>query len=301
MFAGLNAVWPTDDEGDACAGFVGTVLASAIVLHGGVSVEQFEGLVVVAIVDDRAVVATEYEDGVVSQVQTVQRVHDLAYCPVELQDDVAARAEAALAGKAWVSHAGHMHVLCTQVEEEGFVLVLGYEVLGVVGDDVGYVFIVPQGRLATCHPADARNAVDDGIVVSLAGFHLHQFGILFARRPVAHLVVVADGDGVVGVEVDYSSVFHEDAGNAVYCSRNDEFVVKSYILCIGLDERVEVCTALGAETQVPLADDTGGVAFSLEHVGHGDASSIYNQFGVARSNAGVFLSPGIHTCKQAEA
>ena len=43
------------------------------------------------------------------------------------------------------------------------------EILGLVGDDIGYVFIFPKGGLSSGPPTDAGNAVDNCIVVSLAG------------------------------------------------------------------------------------------------------------------------------------
>ena len=44
------------------------------------------------------------------------------------------------------------------------------EILGLVGDDIGYVFIFPKGGFSSGHPADTGTAVDNCIVVSLAGF-----------------------------------------------------------------------------------------------------------------------------------
>ena len=49
------------------------------------SVEAFKGLVLVAVVDDGAIVAGEYQDGVVRQLEAVEGVHDLSDGPVELQ------------------------------------------------------------------------------------------------------------------------------------------------------------------------------------------------------------------------
>jgi hypothetical protein len=301
LLAGLDALRPAYDERDACAGIEGAVLTAAVVLHGSMAVQQFAGLVLIAVVDDGAVVATEDEDGVVGQVQAVQCVHDLSDGPVQLQDDVAAGAEAALACKAGVGDAGNVDVLRTHIEEEGFVFMSRDEALGLGGDDVGDVFIGPEGGTSAGHPADAGDAVDDGIVVTLAGLHLHEFGVFEPGGPVAYFMVVADGDGVVGVEAYDAAVLHEDAGDAVYGGGDDVFVVEADVLGVGLDEAVEVGAAFRAEAEVPFADGGGGVAFCAEHIGHGDAGGIYNEFGVTGGDAGVLLSPGIHTRQQTEA
>ena len=89
------------------------------------------------------------------------------------------------------------------------------EVFGFGGDDVGYLFVVPEGGFSAGHPADAGDAVDDGVVVALTGLQGDEFGVFESGGPVAYFVVVADGDGVVGVESCHAAVFDEYAGYAV--------------------------------------------------------------------------------------
>ena len=43
------------------------------------------------------------------------------------------------------------------------------EIFSLMSDDIGYVFIFPKGGFSSGHPTDAGNAVDNCIVVSLAG------------------------------------------------------------------------------------------------------------------------------------
>ena len=73
--------------------------------------QQFESLILVTIVNDRAVIATEYKDSVIRKVQTVQSIHNLTHSPVQLQDDVAAGTHAALSGKTGMGYAGNVYVL----------------------------------------------------------------------------------------------------------------------------------------------------------------------------------------------
>ena len=46
----------------------------------------------------------------------------------------------------------------------------GDEVFCFIGDDVGDVLVFPESGLASGHPADAGDAVDYRIVMSLTGF-----------------------------------------------------------------------------------------------------------------------------------
>ena len=137
--------------------------------------------------------------------------------------------------------------------------------------------------------------------MSLAGFQFHQFGIFLARRPVAYLVLIAHGDGGVGIKSVHTAVFHKDAGHTVYGSRDDVFVSEADVLGIGLDEAVEIGSAFGTESQVPFADGGGGISFLLEHVGHGDAGRVDDEFRIAGSDACILLPPGIHAGQQSEA
>ena len=66
------------------------------------SVEKFVSLVLIAVVDNRTVIAGKDQDGVVCDVEAVQCVHDFTYGPVQLQDDVATSAESAFACETWV-------------------------------------------------------------------------------------------------------------------------------------------------------------------------------------------------------
>ena len=44
------------------------------------------------------------------------------------------------------------------------------QLLRFMGDDVGYILVFPESGLAACHPTDAGDTVDNGIVMPLAGF-----------------------------------------------------------------------------------------------------------------------------------
>ena len=55
----------------------------------------------------------------------------------------------------------------THIKEERFVFMGCDEVLSFVCNHVGNVFVCPKGGVAAGHPADAGDAVDDGVIVPL--------------------------------------------------------------------------------------------------------------------------------------
>ena len=71
--------------------------------------------VLVAIVEDGAVVRAEDDEGFLGQVEAVQRFHDLADTPIEFEDGVAAQAGSAFPLEALVGHAGDVDVVRCEV------------------------------------------------------------------------------------------------------------------------------------------------------------------------------------------
>ena len=83
------------------------------------------------------------------------------------------------------------------------------KVLCFISNDVGYVFILPKGGLPATHPSDAGDAIDNCIVVSLAGFQGYEFRIFFPCRPIADFMVVAYGDRIISVKSYDVSVLYK--------------------------------------------------------------------------------------------
>src|SRR5205823_6627602 len=92
---------------------------------------------------------------------------------------------------------------------------------------VGHVLVLPARRLAAAHVADAADAVDDRVVVTLARLHLQQVGVLGARGLVADRLTVADLDGVLRVVADDLVILDVDARRAVAGGGDDERVVEA--------------------------------------------------------------------------
>ena len=72
MFARFDPIGPADNEWNTGAGIERAVLAATLMLHGRVSVQQFESLVLITVVNDRPVVAAKYEDCIVGNIQAVE-------------------------------------------------------------------------------------------------------------------------------------------------------------------------------------------------------------------------------------
>lgn len=82
-----------------------------------------------------------------------------------------------------------MHVVGSHIEEKRLVLVPGDELRGLQGDRVGDAFVDPQRRTASGHPSDARNAVDDRVVMAVARTQLSSRDSRTpsaSRRPCGH-------------------------------------------------------------------------------------------------------------------
>ena len=73
-----------------------------------------------------------------------------------------------------------------------------------------------------------QSAVDDGHVVTVAGFQVIQhFRIAFSGRFAFEVLLVAYFDRCAGVVVGYFPVFDVHAGNSVGCGSHDVMVVEA--------------------------------------------------------------------------
>ena len=140
-------------------------------------------VVLVTVVDDRAVVAREDHQGVIGQLQPVEcaagsgrrpnrsvRSHRRAApCPSCRRS--ADGALAAHAGRAW-RRTGRTARSADALDELD----------GVAGEDVGHVLVTPERRAPAGHVADAADAVDDRLVVAVARVYAQAFSGLRACR-----------------------------------------------------------------------------------------------------------------------
>ena len=217
-------------EGYACASLEGAVFAAAQTASGRVLAHEFLCLVLIAVVQHRTVVAGQYDDCVFQQSLLLQGAYYLAHAPVELYYGIAAQSHLAGAAESLMWESGHVHVVGGKVHEEGFLVVLFYEVHGMRGDAVRYVLVFPQGLASALHVTYAPDAVHDGIVVSVRTLQIvEQFWIVLASRLALEVLVVVHIYRSRGVVVCHSAVLYEHARHTVGSGSHDVRVVKPYV------------------------------------------------------------------------
>ena len=242
------------------------------------SIQHFAGLVLISVVNYRAVVTGKDKQRIIGNTQTVEGVHNLPNGPIQLENDIPTGTQPTLPGKARMGYTRHVHILCSHIQEEGFVGRRTNKVFSFCGNDIGYFLVFPQGRFSTSHPADTWNAVDDGIVMSLAGFQLHQFRIFFSRRPVTHLVVIAHGNRVRRVQSGHPSIFYKHTRHTIYRSRNNELVVKADALSVRFNQSVKVGSSCRSQPQMPFSHGACMIPRFVKYVSQGYASGVDYQF-----------------------
>ena len=244
---------------------------------------QLLGMVFVAVVQHRTVVAGQDNDRVVGQSLAAQGFSEPADRIVELQDSLSAQAHRTLAPKPLVRHTRHVDIVCTEIEEEGAAGVLMDKAHGMGRDGVGNVLIAPQGLAPTPHVADAPYTVHDAHVVSVAGTLLgQQLGIVAPGRLSGKVLAVAHADGRSRVAMGHLAVLNIDTRHAVGGGCHDVMVVEAQVGGRLVETTVPVLfAAAAAQAQVPLAEGCRAVAGCLEHVGHGVAFGRYDHAGIA--------------------
>ena len=262
--------------------------------------EQLVGVVAVAVVEDGTIVRGEDHEGLLSQAASVQEVEELPHAPVGLDHRVPARPLAAGPLEARVRQARDVDVVGREHQEPGLappVLAdLGRRVLeelqGLAHEDVGHVLVHPARRLATGHPADARDAVDDRAVVAVGPVLAQGVPRLLPARRGVDALAIADLDRVLGVEPHHAAVLEVDAGHAIPGRRHQEVVVEPEVRGVRPDLLVPVVAAL-TQAQVPLTDDARGVARGLEHVRQRDRVRVDHEPGVPGRDARALLAEGV--------
>ena len=122
--AWLDSTSPTGDERCPCATFVNTVLAARIWTGGAVAADLFDRPIFVSVIQNRTIIATEYDQRSFSQLQSVERSGQFSDTPVKLNDRVTAKSERGLPLESLVRHPRHVNVMRRKEQKEGFLLML---------------------------------------------------------------------------------------------------------------------------------------------------------------------------------
>ena len=104
------------------------VLPAAIWAGGFVRPELCDGTVFVAVIKHRAVVTGKDDERIAREPQAIERGKQLAYAPIELDDDIATRPHGGFANEALMRDARDVNVVGGEVEEERFAFILLDEV-----------------------------------------------------------------------------------------------------------------------------------------------------------------------------
>ena len=258
----------------------------------------FDRIITIPIVDDRAVVAREQDQRIAGELQAVERREDLADGPIELCDGVATRPHGRRAHEARVRQARHVRIVQRKKEEERLRSLLLDEADRFARKDVSHVFVFPQRGLAAGHVADAADAVDDGLVVAVAGMNLEEIGIATAGRRIAKGFAVAHGYRILAIEADHAAVLDVNGGHPVAGRGHDERGIEADVVRARPDLAVPVRSAGGAQAEVPLAHNPGCIAGSLKHAAQRRPTWLDDEGRVAGQHTGAGFPPCILTGEQ---
>ena len=172
-------------------------------------------------------------------------------------------------GKASVRNAGHMRLVETIIEEEGLVLVGIDEGCAAVEEILRHLVVLPTCCVTSLHEADASDAVDECVVVPVGPLHAYELGMRECSGLAREVLVVADLNGVVGIETHDAAVLHIDRRHAIHGGCDDAGIVETYLARPRRDALVPVYLAY-AHAEMPFADGRCGVAGTLEHLRHSE-------------------------------
>ena len=135
-------------------------------------------------------------------------------------------------------------------------------------DGVCDVFIHPEGFLATGHPADTPDAIDDGHVVAMGVLLLEELGVFPSGWPVPDALFVIHLNWIGRFAPDNIPVLNPHRGDAVDGCRNQVGLIKAECIRTWRDVFVPIqwrCRI--SKPKVPFADKGSVVAGLLQSLG----------------------------------
>src|SRR5205823_7841609 len=148
------------------------VFAAAQRPGGFVPIKLSHRIILVAVVQHRAIVAGENYQRVPDKLQAVECLEYFTGAPVELRNSVPAGSHAGLARKTRMGNARHVDVVRGEIEEERVALVALDELNRLPREVLGHVLVLPTRRFAAGHVADTADGVDNRHVVAVARMNL---------------------------------------------------------------------------------------------------------------------------------
>ena len=281
-------------NGTRVPAFEAAVLAAAERPGRRVIAQLLDGLVPIPVVDDGAVVAREEDERV--RRRASRRSSVASTSPTDQSSCAIASPRGPIVvapAKRGCGTRGTCGSCGAKNRKNGFAAVLLDERGRLAREDVRHVLVFPERGLAAGHVADAADAVDDGLVVAVAGMDLEEVRVAPAGRPVAERLAVAHGDRIGRIETDDAAVLDVDGRHAVAGGGHDERGIEADVGRARSNLAVPVRSAVRAETEVPLPHHAGRVTGPLKHAGQRRPARLDDERRVARQNAGAGLAPGV--------
>ena len=128
--------------------------------------QLFNGVVFVAIVQDRPIIAAKDDQCLFVQIQSLQRCHQFANAPIELHNRIRSRPALGLTLKTFMGHSWYMQIMRRKEQEEWLVSIRLHPFHGFVHPAVRQIFVSKTSGMATSIETNAADAIVNGGVVS---------------------------------------------------------------------------------------------------------------------------------------
>ena len=229
------------------------------------------------------------------QFQLLQCFHQFAYTPVKLGDGITTRSHTCNSLEAFVWETGNMDIIGSKVHEERLILMPFDKFYGMRSDGIGNVFIFPQCFTAALHITDSTDAIYDGHIMTMTRFLvIKQFRIVASGRFAFKVFLITHFNRSRFIVIGYLTILDKHTRNTVARCGHNVMIIKPQIAQRGREGSVPILLAcLVAQSQMPLAECSGSISCTLEHVGHCILGWTDNHPCITGRNIGIRFAPGI--------
>ena len=237
-------------------------------------IAQFcHGVVLVAIIEDGAVVTAEHDQRVSSQAQPIDRRSHLADGPVEFHDAVSPGAQSRGALKPFMRDPWHVDVVRRQQQKEwpGFRPGMGLDPANTLAHPgIGQILVTEPGLCPSRGETDPADAIVNRIVVTDRPVHPQLVTIIHAVWMIHHRLRITHPQRVGRIEVLDDVILDDHLRHTVVGGGEQEAVVEAVFVGPWHEPAIPVGPrTFFAQSEVPLADHGSGVSGVFEHRGEG--------------------------------
>ncbi len=191
-----------------------------------------------------------------------------------------------------------MDVVRGEEQKERFTLVLLDELDRLLNPLVGKVFIAEARGMPAGVEADAADAVVDRRVVAVRPVHLQRVAMRDSGGMIGARLLVPDPQRIGRIEIRNAVIVDIDLRHAVVGGRQQKASVETDFERPRLQVAIPIGPILATQSEVPLADDCGGVTGSLKKRRDGFGSRLDDGRRVGRRDAGAFSAKRIGSRQQ---